>query len=187
MAGRQDQENSGVVSAYSFDGMRTVVDVGGGNGGLLTAILEANPQVRGILFDLPHVAAGAKERVVARGLADRCQCVGGDFFESVPAGGDPYVLSNVIHDWEDAPAAVILGNCRRAMKPAARLLLIETIVPPGNDPSVAKLIDFQMLVLTGGRERTEAEYRALLASAGLELARIIPTLTPVTVMEAMPA
>ncbi len=187
MRARQEQENRGVAAAYPFGGSRTVVDVGGGNGGLLASILEANPGVRGILFDLPHVAAAARERLEALGLTGRYRCIAGDFFTSVPEGGDAYLLSNVIHDWDDAPATRILTNCRRTMKPAARLLLIETIVPPGNDPSVAKLIDFQMLVLTGGRERTEAEYRALLESAGLTLARIIPTVTPISVLEAAPA
>ena len=186
MAGRQDQENSGFVSAYSVEGIQTVVDVGGGNASLMISILEANPGARGILFDLPHVVSGAKQNLDTRGLAGRCRCVAGDFFKAVRDGADAYILSNVIHDWEDAPAAVILANCRRAMKPSAKLLLIETIVPPGNDPSVAKLIDFQMFVLTGGRERTEAEYRALLASAGFELARIIPTATTVAVIEAVP-
>ena len=183
MTSRSSQENSEIVSSYDFTGLSRVIDVGGGEGTFLASILEAYPALYGIVFDQPQVVARAEAQIAARGLVDRCRCIAGDFFQSVPEGGDAYILSNVIHDWDDARAGAILRNCRQVMSPSVRLLVIETIIPPGNAPSPTKLIDLQMLVLTGGRERTAAEYQALLESAGLELARIIPTPTQVSVIE----
>jgi len=164
-----------VLSSYSFSKFDTIVDVGGGNGGLLIAILEANPSVKGVLFDLPHVAEKAKNRITNAGLAGRCQVVAGDAFSSVPDGGDAYILSRVIHDWDDARSIAILKSCHRAIAATGRLLLVEGVVRSGNEPDIIKFFDLNMMVLAGGRERTAAEYQVLLEAAGFALAKIIPT------------
>jgi hypothetical protein len=176
-----------VVNAYDFTGCRTIVDVGGGTGAFLGAILRATPQARGILFDRPSVAAAAREAIAHTSIAGRCEVVGGDFLEAVPSGGDVYILSWIIHDWDDDRSVAILANCRRAMTRDARLLLIEQVVPTGNQPSLSKLYDVHMLVLySGGRERTLDEYRGLLTAAQLRLSKIIPTEVPRSVIEAVP-
>jgi hypothetical protein len=159
-----------IVEAYDFSRFERVVDVGGGRGALLFGILAANLRARGVLHDLPTVVAGAAPRGP---LADRCEIVGGNFFEGVPAGGDAYVLSKIVHDWDNASAAKILRNCRRAIRPDGTLLLIETVLGPSSDPAGA-LMDVLMMVLTGGRERTESEFRQLLRDAGFSLERVIP-------------
>jgi len=176
-----------VVQAYDFSSFSTLVDIAGGHGNLLAAILEANPHMQGVLFDLPSVIEGAHAAIAARGLEERCQLVAGDFFEAVPAA-DGYILKNVIHDWDDERAIAILSNIRRAMADtgARKLLLVEFVVPPGNEPSLSKLIDLEMLLLPGGRERTEAEYRALFKAAGFELTRVVPTHSPVSIVEGVP-
>ena len=176
-----------VVSAYDFAPLRTIVDVGGGHGALMSAILEANPAARGVVFDLPAVVEGAASDVAARGLADRCTCVPGDFFQSVPEGGDAYLLASIVHDWDDRSSVTILKSCRRAMSPRARLLLVEMVIPAGDAPFFGKLLDLEMLVCFGGRERTEAEYRDLLGAAGFELLRVVSTEAPASVIEARPA
>ena len=173
-----------VAGAYDFSQAETIVDVGGGTGAFLAGILRANPQSRGVLFDQPNVVAGSDGLLASAGVADRCDVVGGDFFETVPVGGDIYILSWIIHDWDDARSLTVLRNCRRAMGDDARLLVIEQVVPPGNDPSLSKLYDLHMLVLSGGRERSEDEYRDLLAASDLRLARVIPTGIPRSVIEA---
>ena len=173
-----------VAGAYDFSHSERIVDVGGGTGAFLAGILRANPQARGVLFDQPNVVAGSDGLLASAGVADRCDVVGGDFFETVPDGGDIYLLSWIIHDWDDARSLTILRNCRRAMGHDARLLVIEQLVPPGNDPSLSKLYDLHMLVLSGGRERSEDEYRDLLAASDLSLARVIPTGIPRSVIEA---
>jgi hypothetical protein len=175
-----------VAEAYDFSGLRTVVDVGGGHGGLLIAILRVNPGLRGILFDLPHVAEGAREHLEAAGLRDRCELVGGDMFEGVPQGGDAYLLWRVIHDWDDEHSVTILQNCRRAMRPEGRLLLVEEVVTPGDVPSYGKLSDLNMLASPGGQERTDEEYRALYRAAGFALAQVVPTRSRVSIAEAIP-
>jgi hypothetical protein len=161
--------------------------VGGGHGLLLAAILRANPQLSGILFDLPHVIAGAQKYLEAAGLGGRWAVVGGDFFQAVPSGGDVYLLSRVIHDWEDERSMAILKNCRRAMGEQGKLLLIERLMPTRVEPSVASqtvaLSDLNMLVNTGGCERTEAQYRALFEGAGFTLTHITPTQSPMHVIE----
>jgi hypothetical protein len=167
--------NAAVVSSYAFAQFDTIVDVGGGDGGLLIAILQANPRVQGVLFDLPQVAAKAEKRITEAGLAGRCHVVAGDAFAAVPDGGDAYLLSRVIHDWDDARAIAILKNCHRAMRVTGRLLLIEGVVRSGNAPDLSKLFDLNMLVLAGGGERTEAEYQTLLAAVGFALVNVIPT------------
>ena len=158
----------------------------GNQGGLLAAILTANAQVHGVLFDLPHVAAMARQNLEAVGLSARCRVEAGDFFREVPALGDVYLLRTVIHDWDDERALTILRTCRSAMSEGSRLLLLEMIVPAGNTASYAKLIDLLMLVYAGGRERTEAEYRDLLMSAGLLVSCVVPTASAVSIIEAMP-
>ncbi|HEX5707167.1 MAG TPA: methyltransferase [Pyrinomonadaceae bacterium] len=185
-------ELSGVVAAavtegYDFSSFRKIVDVGGGHGGLLTAILRRNPDAHGVVFDQPEVTAGARARIEAEGLSERCEAVGGDFFESVPGGGDAYVLKWIIHDWDEERALTILRNVRRAIGPTGRLLLCEQVIPEGGGPSAAKLMDLQMLVMTGGRERTATEYRELLAKAGFELKRVLETRSLVSIVEAVPA
>jgi hypothetical protein len=162
-----------IVEAYDFSKFERIVDVGGGHGALLLAILSANPRLRGVLHDLPGVVASAD--AVRRGpVADRCEIVGGNFFEGVPAGADAYLLSGVIHDWDDEAATKILRNCRRAIRPDGTLLLVEAVLTPSSAPSRA-LMDVLMMVLTGGRERTEDEFRSLLQAAGFSLTRVIPT------------
>lgn len=175
-----------VVAAYDFSPSATVVDIGGGDGTLLVAILKGNPQLRGVLADLPHVAEGAQRRFKTEGLADRCEVAAGSFFESAPAG-DIYVLKWIIHDWDDRRSVAILKNCRSAMATNGRVLLVEAVIQPGTATSFSKYVDLNMLVMTGGRERTEAEYRALLDSAGFRLTRIIPTHTEMRVIEAVQA
>jgi hypothetical protein len=180
-----------VLEAYPFSGFQRVVDVGGGVGKFLTALLSAHPCMKGVLFDLPHVAESARARIAGVGLADRCEVQSGDIFAGVPEGADAYVLSRVIHDWDDAGALAILRNCRRAMPQDGRLLLIERVLPAGTEPSAAVrsllVSDLMMMVMNGGGERTEKEYRALLREAELAPARVTPTRTAVSVIEARPA
>ena len=179
-----------VASVYDFSQFEHIVDVGGGQGALLTAILKVNSSLRGTVFELPHVAEGAKPLVEAAGLADRCEVVAGDFFEAVPAGADAYIVKGVIHDWDDARSAVILRNCRRAMSPHGKLLLVEGVLPDRITASPMSFIaagsDVNMLVNAGGRERTEAEFRALLDAAGFRLTRIVPTQSMSKVLECVP-
>ena len=186
MIGFHGAEPPAVAAAYDFSGIRKLVDVGGGTANLLTTILLANPELRGMLYDLPHVAAEARRQVEMKGLSERCEVVEGSFFESVPAGGDAYMLSHIIHDWDEERCLNILENCRRAMQGVGRLLLVEMVIPPGNDFHPGKFLDLTMLAITGGRERTEEEYAALLAKAGFNLIRVVPTPSPVSVVEAEP-
>jgi hypothetical protein len=186
LTGRSAQDNQAVVAAYDFSVFRTVVDIGGGRGSLLATILLANPDVRGVLFEQAHVIPGARQYLDAAGLGPRCELVAGDFFESVVAGGDAYVLKWILHDWDDERARRILERWRQGMPATGRLLVVETVIPPGNDPSSGKLTDLAMLVWTGGKERTETEFRALLAAAGFELTRVIPTRSSLSVVEAVP-
>jgi hypothetical protein len=186
MASSTEGAARAVADSYDFSGFKTIVDVGGGTGAFLAGILQANPQARGVLFDQPNVVASAGGLLKSAGVADRCDVVGGDFFEAVPGGGDIYMLSWIIHDWDDDHSTAILKNCRRAMAHDARLLVIEQVIPPGNEPSPSKLYDLHMLVLSGGRERREDEYGDLLTASDLQLARIIPTGVPRSVLEALP-
>ena len=167
------------AAAYDFSRFGTLVDVGGGNGTLLAGILRATEGPRGIVFDLPHVAARAEAHLAEQGLAARCATIGGDFFKDVPRGGDAYLLKHVIHDWNDERAIEILRACRRAMKPDAKLLIIEGVYPPRIDQSPASrgaaANDVNMLVCTGGRQRSEPEFRALYEAAGFTLTRLVPT------------
>jgi hypothetical protein len=176
-----------IVAAYDFTGVRTLVDVGGGQGVLIAAILKANPHLNGILCDAPHVVNSARPVLEAEGVIDRCQVVPCDFFSSVPAGGDAYLLKSIVHDWSDDQAIAILKTCRRAMPEDGRLLLVENVLTPGNEPDLAKLLDLQMLVELGGLERTEAGFGNLLARSGLQLTRVIAARAPLSIIEAIPA
>jgi hypothetical protein len=184
MIGFHGAEPAAVASAYDFSGFSTVVDVGGGTGNLLTTILAKYSQPRGVLFDLPHVTAEATALIKTRGLADRVTVEVGDFFQTTPKGGDVYLMSHVIHDWNEEQCRTILANCRRAMKAGSRLLLIEMVLPPGDAPHPGKLLDMMMLVGPGGQERTADEYRTLLENAGFRLLRIVPTNSAVSIVEA---
>lgn len=175
-----------VIESYVFAGASVVVDVGGGDGTLITSILHANPTIRGILFDRPEIVTGAQERLEREGLTERCQVVGGSFFEFVPEGGDLYILSDVIHNWSDEQAITILANCRRAVPGSGRLLLIQQVLPPGNGPALGMLDDLNMLAVLGGRERTEEEFRVVLAGASFSLRRIIHTRDSYSIVEAIP-
>jgi alkyl hydroperoxide reductase subunit AhpC/SAM-dependent methyltransferase len=186
MVGFHGAEPAAVAAAYDFSQMKTIVDVGGATGHLLTTVLGRAPGARGILYDLPHVVRDAPALIQSRGLTQRVSIEGGSFFEGVPAGGDAYLLSHVIHDWSEAQCLTILGHCRRAMKPGGRLLLIEMVLPPGNAPHPGKLLDMVMLVGPGGQERTAQEYDKLLGKAGFRLTRIVPTESAVSIIEAVP-
>ncbi len=179
-----------VAAAYDFAPLRTVVDVGGGNGALLIGILTAHATLRGTVFDRPEAAARAKQQIADAGLAGRCAAVAGDFFKEVPGGADAYLLKHVIHDWPDDRAVTILRNCRRVMDPSGMLLIVEGVYPPRIDASLASrgaaANDVNMLVCTGGRQRSEAEFRSLFEAAAFRLTRIVPTLAPVSVIEGMP-
>jgi SAM-dependent methyltransferase len=183
MTGIHGQETAAMLEAYDFSAVGTLADVGGGNGSVLTAILGRYPSLVGILFDLPGVAGRARANIEAGGLARRCRVVGGSFFEAVPAGADVYLLRHIIHDWDDARSVAILRNCRQAMGPGGKLLVVEGVVPPGNEPSVSKFYDLAMMVLPGGMERTEGEYRLLFEAAGFRLSRIVPTRSWVSLIE----
>ncbi len=176
-----------VVAAYDFSTSGTLVDVGGGRGQLVSTILRAYLHLRGILFDQPHVVESAGPLVEGAGLADRLQIIAGDMFTEIPAGGDTYLLMNIIHDWDDAQSLAILKNCHRAMRPKATLLLIEQMLPSAIVPSATTqsqtLADLNMLVRTGGQERTEEEFRALLSAAGFDLVGVTATQTAHSVIK----
>jgi hypothetical protein len=181
-------ESKAVVAGYDFSGINTLVDVAGGHGLMIVTILKANRRMRGILFDLPHVTAGATALLQSGGVADRCQLVSGDFFASVPQGGDAYVMKHIIHDWDDERASQILQNCRHAMQPGGKVLIVDAVIPPGNRAHFGKLLDLEMLVLTPrGRERTRTEFRELLKRSGFKLRRVVPTETHLSVVEAVRA
>ena len=176
-----------VLAAYDFGESGTLADIGGGHGFLLTAVLQKHPGVRGIVFDLPHVVVGAKPRIESLGLASRCEIASGDFFKIVPQA-DNYVLKSIIHDWDDTRAIMILKNCAAAMRgTSGKVILLEFVIDPGNEPSLGKWIDLEMLTMAGGRERTEAEFAELFAKAGLRLARVVRTAAPQCVIEAVKA
>jgi hypothetical protein len=179
-------EVSAIADAYPFPANATVVDVGGGHGTLLAALLTADASLNGVLFDQPAVVAEAVRVFADAGVSSRSTVVGGDFFSELPSRGDLYLLKSVLHNWPDGDAERILRCCRRAMSPRARLLIAERIVPAGDAPSEAKLFDINMLVILGGKERTEEEYRELLARAEFALVQMIPTKSPLSLIEAQP-
>ena len=179
--------NRAVLDAYDFGRFATVADVGGGRGALLVALLREHGSMQGVLFDQPHVIATAEEGLREAGVADRCRIVGGNFFEEVPPGADAYVLKSVIHDWDDEEAVAILRACRRAVPADGVLVLVERVVAPGDADWETAESDLNMLVATGGLERTLAEYGALLGAAGFELVGASPTGAGFSVIEARPA
>lgn len=174
-----------IICSYDFSPFHTIVDVGGGQGSLATTILQAYPTVKGIVFDVPTVIEEAKSRLQALDFADSCTVVSGNFFESIPAGGDVYLFKHIIHDWDEEKSIAILKNCHQVIAQHGKVLLFEMVIPPGNEPSFSKFLDLNMLVMAGGRERTEEEYRMLLQAAGFQLTRIIPTSSPISVIEAV--
>ncbi|HSQ01156.1 MAG TPA: methyltransferase [Candidatus Dormibacteraeota bacterium] len=180
-----------IAAAYDFAGVGSVVDVGGGHGALLCRILQRHPHLRGVVFDQPHCASGAVALFAEGGVADRFRFTAGSFFEAVPADADVYLLKSVVHDWNDARSIDILRVCRAALRADARLVLVEVVVParPGSSPLDQMIAgtDLNMLVMTGGRERTEAQYRALCAAVGLQVTRILPTATAFSLIEAAAA
>jgi hypothetical protein len=185
MVGVHGAEPSAVAEAYDFSAFKTVVDVGGATGNLLAAVLARHAAPRGVLFDMPHVVSDAPALLRDRGVESRVTIEPGDFFTTVPAGGDAYLLSHVIHDWSEDQCLTILGHCRKAMKPDSRLLVVEMVLPAGDTPHPGKLLDMVMLVVPGGQERTAAEYTALLGKAGFRVTRVVPTDSAVSVVEAV--
>jgi hypothetical protein len=175
-----------VLDAYDFSGIKTLVDVAGGHGGVLTGVLQKYPGMKGILFDLDHVIDGARPRIASLGLADRVTTASGDFFKAVPAGGDAYIMKHIIHDWDDEKSVAILETIRKVLPKDGRVILIESVIPAGNEPALGKIIDLEMLVMPGGRERTEEEFRRLFERAGYQITRIVPTQSPLSVIEARP-
>jgi len=178
--------DTAVAAAYDFSAMKTVADVGGSTGNMIATIVSRYPGVKGILFDLPHVVAGALAVLNERGVGDRVRIESGSFFDGVPAGADAYILSHVIHDWNEEQCLTILGHCRQAMGAAGRLLLVEMVLPEGDTPHPGKLLDMMMLALPGGEERTPAQYDALLAKAGFRMTQVVPTQSLVSIVEAVP-
>jgi len=186
MTGFSEQEATAILDAYDFVGVKTVLDVGAGHGALLAAILRRHPYVSGVAFDWPAAVASAERLFEDAGLGDRAAFIGGDFFNAVPSGADLLVLKSVLHNWDDASARRILRTCRRASSLETRLLVIERVIPAGPAPSEAKLFDINMLVTVGGRERTQDECEALMTDTGFVLTRVIPTASPLTLLEALP-
>lgn len=176
-------ETEPMLDAYDFSAFRTVVDIGGGNGRMLAAILNRYPEIEGILFDLPTVVERSRSVISGLDLSERCRLVGGDFFTSVPAA-DVYVLRHILHDWDDDDAVSILRNCREAMNPEGRILVVETVIPPLNEPSFGKWLDLMMLIVDG-RERTQEQYRQLFSKAALKLNRIVSTTHEISVIEGL--
>jgi hypothetical protein len=181
-------ENPAIAAGYKFSGIQTLVDVGGGHGSLLSTILKVNPKLKGVLFDQPSVITRAKQdgHVTAKGIPERCTLESGDFFEAAPKGGDAYIMKRVLHDWDDERCAKILANCCAAMSKKGRVLVVESVIPPGNGPDRGKLADMQMLIM-GGRERTKQEFAAVFRAAGLKLTRVVPTKCPLSIVEGVRA
>ena len=183
MMGIHGRETGEIMQAYDFSGIQTLVDVGGGNGSNITHILQKYPEMQGILFDLPHVVERAQPHIEAAGLSERCKIVGGNFFEAVPDNADAWFMRHIIHDWDDEKSLTILKNCHTAMPADAKLLVVESVIPAGNEPFAGKFLDLVMLMIPGGKERTAEEYRSLFAEAGFELTRIIPTESELSIIE----
>jgi len=187
MIGIHGTEPPAVADAYDFNAFDTIVDVGGATGNLLVHVLGRHTRPRGVLYDLPHVVRDAPALVREHGLESRVDIEAGSFFDAVPAGHDAYILSHVIHDWDEEKCLAILGNCRRAMKPDGKVLLVEMVLPEGDTPHFGKLVDMMMLVGPGGEERSGTQYAALLERAGLRLERIVPTASDASIVESVAA
>ncbi len=184
MVGIHGRESDAILDAYDFSGIGIVADIGGGNGSQITGILEKHITTKGILFDLPHVIERAKGQIESAGLSDRCELVAGNFFDVIPEDADAYMMRHIIHDWDDEKSLTILRNCHQAMSASAKLLIVESVIPSGNEPFGGKFLDLVMLLIPGGKERTEDEYRTLLYKAGFELTQVVPTGTEVGIIEA---
>jgi len=175
-----------VADAYSFSEIRSIVDIAGGHGLLLATILSRNPHMKGTLYDMPHVIAGAKDGPL-KPVMDRCTLSSGDMFSSVPAGTDAYIMKHIIHDWPDDVCINILKACRKSINPGGKLLVVDNVIQPGNDFAPGKFLDIQMLIFPGGCERTEKQFRDLFAVSGWQLSRVIPTAAPESIVEGVPA
>lgn len=174
-----------LAATYDFSGVKRVVDIGGGHGLVLRTVLEAHPHLKGTVYDLPNVADGARAALAASSVADRADAVGGDFFTSIPAGADLYMMKHIIHDWSDAHCTTLLTHCRKALPVGGRVLVIEHLIPDRETPHFAKLLDLEMLAMTtGGRERSHSEFAELFSGAGLRLSRVIPTPSGIALIEA---
>jgi hypothetical protein len=187
MVGFHNQEPPAVAAAYDFSTFNTIVDVGGATGNILSAVLSLHAGPRGILFDRPHVVKDAPVLLEAKGVRDRITVESGDFFTSVPSGADAYILSHIIHDWDEERCLTILGHVRKAMDTAGRLLIVEMVLPPGDTAHPGKMLDMVMLVQLGGRERTASEYASLLSKAGFRLTQVVPTESAASIVEAVAA
>lgn len=186
MSASHVHQTAAMLEAYDFSGVHFLADVGGGTGSLVSAALQRYPKLRGLLFELGNVAGRARENLKACSLDGRCSVIEGNFFESIPGGADTYLFRHVIHDWNDDQSVQILNNCRKVIPQNGRLLIIEAVMPTGNGPSVTKHMDMLMMILPGGIERTEEEYRLLLKQAGFQLSSITPTTSLISVIEAKP-
>jgi hypothetical protein len=186
MVGFHGAEPPAVAAAYDFGAFASIVDVGGATGNLLVHILERHKSPRGVLFDLAHVVAEAPPLIASHGMTDRVSIESGSFFDGVPRGHDAYVLSHIIHDWDQDQCQTILRNCRSAIDPKGRLLIVEMVLPEGDTPHLGKMLDMMMLVGPGGQERTPSEYATLLNRAGFELTKVVPTASDVSIVEAVP-
>ncbi len=176
-----------VLDAFDFSGIGTLADIAGGHGHLLGAVLQKNPSMKGVLFDLGTVLAGAPALLASSGVQDRVEMIEGDFFSEIPVVADAYMLKHIIHDWDDEKCEKILRNIRRSMPENARVLIVDSVIPPGNDPHPGKILDLEMLIAPGGVERTEAEFETLLTASGFRLDLIVPTRSPVSVVQAVKA
>jgi hypothetical protein len=178
-----------LLEAYDFAGIHSLMDVAGGHGALLRAILSKHPEMRGILIDMDHVIEGARRLPENQALTNRCEFQSADFFVELPTGADAIIMKHIIHDWDDDKATIILKNCAKALsgKPNAKILLVESVLPAGNEPHMGKFIDLEMFVFPGGRERTEEEFRKLFSAAGLRLNRVVPMKSPLWLVEGVPA
>jgi len=186
MTGLTIQGAAAVADTYDFSKIGTIVDIGGNRGTVLSAILRRYPASRGILFDRVHVVATAGEILAASGVDNRCTTIGGDFFEAVPTGGDAYLLASILHDWDDDRCVQILRTCRRAMLAESKLLVVELVLPPGDEPFIGKWVDLHMLVMASGRERTADEYGKVLLAGGFNMASIRPLPNGQSIVEAVP-
>jgi len=186
MAAIANQIADGVLSAYDFARYRKIVDVGGGQGSFMTRILQAHQSIRGILFDQPHVVEHVANPLFEAGVAERCQVIGGDFFRSVPGNADAYILKWILHDWDDEDAIAILNSCRRAISSNGSLIVVEYVIGDRNSGLESKLMDLNMMVVTGGIERTREEYATILGAAGFRVTRVLQTQTLISVIEAVP-
>jgi hypothetical protein len=186
MTSVSDMAKHPLLAAYDFRSFGTIVDVGGGHGKLLAAVLRATPSAQGVLYDLANVVEGAPSLLAGEGVAGRCRIESGSFFDHVPAGGDAYLLKQVLHDWDTSKAEHILRNVRRAIHPGGKLLVMEMVLPEGDAPHFGKLLDLEMLLTAGGQERNKREFSALFASAGFQLTRVVQTASPISIVEGVP-